>query len=745
MGAGASTRKISSGAKAKDTHWPFLWRKHGPTTSANIFGASQYVVPQGGIFNSGQDRPAVSGPAGISNAVIVLQDVDDEINDESVQSEQNDSADERHFKTSRDSSKSSRLSRAQVHPFGLPDESAPTINIFNIERRESRDSRHSLDSGYAASSSLGPASLVQDHMYEMLNKAIRHSGNLVQKSVVVRVLQDVGTLSGACHEAAHADTQMPQLQMKVDPENLLEELPGNPFKNHHFCLQRVSCMGMEWVSIRLCDASAAQNLRFCMCASALHNLGKVKLRSVVLEMLDRADGEVEIRAVACSPFGEEKRHPVAWLNLAEDLSELADIVLGCKDDKVKKVQSELKKWSQKQRALNYGGSGSAVLLTIPDRGVSMWSMFIRRRTPSNSSTSSHLTRASDSEEEQLHSSTLSKGFLGTAFSYFRRLSSVPGMLQTLEAQLASLTVVDESVSSLPQRRDLSPRASPRGSRSPSPSLHGTGHSSPRGPRSNSKSSTGSGRGSRGHGVAGSSSSSKGSAGHSRMAMQSSEGAHTSPTNSGHGTRRSLPSDHEHVQNLKMMKEIGRRKSAPEIGQMRLLWNCEANSGETPGCVVHQENEHSGNPISMAEFSFGVRPDLGTSAMRLHAKALAMTTSPRPGLRRQSCFSFTMPIVHEVQEDPEADELDDNDVEQLIQDHQGEQGEPSGASSSNPGKSLTILNFMDGEESPRSNNDACGSCSSPKSTRSDSTREMPLTPTSPLMLRVLPGMPFTGLG
>jgi len=186
----------------------------------------------------------------------------------------------------------------------------------------------------------------QDGIAELLEKAVLHSGSLVQDTMRVRALQACETLAEAHQGLPKADEHMPNFDMKVDPANLLLQLPHDIFKPQCLSLQRVSFMGTKWIALRLCMNSRAQCLKFCICAAALNNIGKNTSRSVVVEACSPSSSQEEsIPGFVCAPIPSRERTGVSWLDVWPDISELADIIINDLCLPEKKVQAELKKWA----------------------------------------------------------------------------------------------------------------------------------------------------------------------------------------------------------------------------------------------------------------------------------------------------------------------------------------------------------------------------------------------------------------
>lgn len=220
----------------------------------------------------------------------------------------------------------------------------------SISRDESRSSSCRSASSFGFEGRTRAADLLpqEDILMEALNKALQHSGNLVCDTLQVRALQAPKNLEHAYQAEPTPDLAMPQFDAKIDPDNLLEQLPAHPFRQTHLMLQRISFMGTEWLGIRLILGTSKKGVRFCMCAAALQNEGRNTSRSVVIEACNKTE---KIGCFACAPNVTAKRSQCrnSWFDRAEDINELADIFLNEACHSPKKFNTELKKWTQRPR------------------------------------------------------------------------------------------------------------------------------------------------------------------------------------------------------------------------------------------------------------------------------------------------------------------------------------------------------------------------------------------------------------
>eukprot|EP00440_Ansanella_granifera_P038301 gb/GFBE01041555.1/.p1 GENE.gb/GFBE01041555.1/~~gb/GFBE01041555.1/.p1 ORF type:complete len:680 (+),score=98.79 gb/GFBE01041555.1/:1-2040(+) len=304
---------------------------------------------------------------------------------------------------------------------------------------------------------------------ELLGKAVLHSGSLVQHTLRVRALQAFESLAEAYQGFPKADRHMPNFDMKVDPENLLQHLPPAMLKPNQLSLQRVSFMGTKWIALRLCQGSRAQCLKFCLCAAALQNTGKNTCRSVVVESQIPAKGEEkeeDIPAFVCSAIPtRENLAAITWLVVWEDVSELADIINNECGLPEKKVTAELKKWALKRRqpsnsstklrwslfrgAFGAGGAASGSAAGSAD-DVRVGAG--RRRSqsdvgvhgvPSPSADCGNVKnrhrRSSSSPEIHFPAPEEPQGTFTSVAKWLRKRISIRGVFSSLEDQLASLT------------------------------------------------------------------------------------------------------------------------------------------------------------------------------------------------------------------------------------------------------------------------------------------------------------------
>lgn len=184
-----------------------------------------------------------------------------------------------------------------------------------------------------------------DEVVAALNQALKHSGSIVTQNLRMRALQVPETLASAYNAAPKPDDLMPQFDAKVDIDNLLEKLPINVSLRAMLSLQRVTFMSTEWLGIRLVHGNHTESLRFCLCATALQNIGKNTSRSVVVEC---PDGD-QCMVFACSPMSASRRSEwrSTFCDHAEEIGVLAHIILNDGGIAVKKVTAHLKTWCQK--------------------------------------------------------------------------------------------------------------------------------------------------------------------------------------------------------------------------------------------------------------------------------------------------------------------------------------------------------------------------------------------------------------
>lgn len=178
-----------------------------------------------------------------------------------------------------------------------------------------------------------------------LSQALKHSGSIVTQNWRMRALQVPESLIVAHNAVAKPDMLMPQFDAKVDLDNLLDKLPLNSLKSS-LSLQRVTFMSTDWLGIRLVHSDHARCTRFCLCATALQNIGKSTSRSVVVEVSD----EDQCLVFACSPLYVSSRRSewkTSFVNHAEEIGELAQMISNECGNSDKKVIADLKIWCQK--------------------------------------------------------------------------------------------------------------------------------------------------------------------------------------------------------------------------------------------------------------------------------------------------------------------------------------------------------------------------------------------------------------
>lgn len=197
-------------------------------------------------------------------------------------------------------------------------------------------------------------------MEELLVKALKHRGSLVLHTVRMRAIEVPALLTQACQGGSRPDALMPPFDAKVDPDNVLEQLPSSPFRSSNLRLQRMSFMGTEWLGIRFAGDREAC-LQFCVCAAALQNSDRNVSRSVVVEALGgdaagaKSGAAADMHGFACAPIQSSHRLQKSaadrsWLELVEDLEELADVVLNDAGLTQKKVIAELQRWAKRCQA-----------------------------------------------------------------------------------------------------------------------------------------------------------------------------------------------------------------------------------------------------------------------------------------------------------------------------------------------------------------------------------------------------------
>jgi hypothetical protein len=211
-------------------------------------------------------------------------------------------------------------------------------------------------------------------MVSALSKALKHSGTLVTTNVQMRALQVPDGLSGAYNFRPKPDTQMPPFEAKVDQDNLLKMLPAGSLKPHQLCLQRVTFMSTDWLGLRLAHGTHSQCISFCLCVTALQNIGKNTSRSVVVET---SSDEAIPFGFACAPtFGNKKSHcSTAFVDHAEGIGELAQIFANEDGNAQKKVMADLKKWCQKHQRKLSGNDISSDEAPRPGKSFSLRSLF----------------------------------------------------------------------------------------------------------------------------------------------------------------------------------------------------------------------------------------------------------------------------------------------------------------------------------------------------------------------------------
>eukprot|EP00931_Biecheleriopsis_adriatica_P088396 TRINITY_DN62726_c0_g1_i1.p1 TRINITY_DN62726_c0_g1~~TRINITY_DN62726_c0_g1_i1.p1 ORF type:complete len:696 (-),score=112.76 TRINITY_DN62726_c0_g1_i1:100-2187(-) len=310
----------------------------------------------------------------------------------------------------------------------------------------------------------------QDAVAEQLSKAILHSGSLVQHSVRVRALQAFDNLTEACKGHPKPDQHMPNFEMKVDPENLLSQIPADIFKPGLLVLQRVSFMNTKWIALRLARGSREQCLRFCLCAGALQNMGKNSSRSVVIEAMNPKDAHEEVADIPsflCSAIpSREHLMNGLWLDALTDISELAEIITNDSGVPDRKVQLELKKWTMKRRDKNSAtcksrwaqASVSPDSAASPSRRRSHSDVGLQHSALESDASGPQRRRSSSVSDIEVNPEPVHQGPFSSAAKWIRDRLSLR-VFNSLEEQMNSLTP------SSPRNKQSRGRSSSKGSSS----------------------------------------------------------------------------------------------------------------------------------------------------------------------------------------------------------------------------------------------------------------------------------------
>lgn len=292
--------------------------------------------------------------------------------------------------------RSSTTASIMSHTSQLSQESRAVVWVSQASKDSSKSRRRPSVNSMASSQhglQSGGGSTSGDRTSESLEKALRHSGSLARRSINVRVLSLPDTLDQALSMSAVPDDQMPNVIAKVDPDNLLEQLPSGPLRPDQMALQRVTFMGTEWLALRLCGIRKDRSLRFCLCAAALQNQGRTTCRCVVVDASEE-DGQ-ESYSWVCSPITmpSSKREPcsipwsLSWIDLAQEVQELADILTNDAALAPKRVASELKRWARRHRQQDAQRSKAVAVedqLSLFQRGRSTSEGSIDADSPRNS-------------------------------------------------------------------------------------------------------------------------------------------------------------------------------------------------------------------------------------------------------------------------------------------------------------------------------------------------------------------------
>eukprot|EP00931_Biecheleriopsis_adriatica_P048090 TRINITY_DN27774_c0_g4_i2.p1 TRINITY_DN27774_c0_g4~~TRINITY_DN27774_c0_g4_i2.p1 ORF type:complete len:543 (+),score=97.63 TRINITY_DN27774_c0_g4_i2:49-1677(+) len=345
-----------------------------------------------------------------------------------------------------------------MHPFGI--DSKDTAPATRSGRQRSQSVGDGQEVLRLKRRSVQAASDTEDVLASMLQKAVRNSGNLVQRSLRLEVLEGAESLVSACQRDATVDASLPAFEIKLDEDNIIDRLPvQNRFGESMLCLQQGSFMGSMWLALRLCKASRMQHLRFCMAAVALINTGRKTGRSVAVQVQGISDlSDPDIVSLACSPLamgtGQNAR---SWLHLADDLMELANLTLECKGAA---KSPELLRWANRVTSPESAGDSRPRSAGMSKGKSGFWSA-----VPS-----------SPSGGEPLPSNSEKKSFLDSAIDWLKRLrrpSFSSSFVQPLDSQFSGL--VDQGgltrVNSAANTSDLAIRP---GSRSGRRSSHSKG-------------------------------------------------------------------------------------------------------------------------------------------------------------------------------------------------------------------------------------------------------------------------------
>lgn len=179
---------------------------------------------------------------------------------------------------------------------------------------------------------------------EKFRRMVCHTGTLEKQAVMARAFWPPGSLPESARNFSTVQL-CAELLTKVEPDNLLERLHNGPLAPEVFMMQRLSFQGSMWLGVGLKQGSPQQRFQFSVCAASLFNMRKVDYRAIVIEPCCR---EVGAASFACTPISTpRKRLPCSttWLDLAEDLRELADLVQNAAQGHFMEDQAQLMAWA----------------------------------------------------------------------------------------------------------------------------------------------------------------------------------------------------------------------------------------------------------------------------------------------------------------------------------------------------------------------------------------------------------------
>jgi hypothetical protein len=192
-----------------------------------------------------------------------------------------------------------------------------------------------------------------------LSRVLKHmlcSGSLVTHNVKIQTMETPASLEVAYFAKPEHDKLMPLVDGRLDPENLVNDLPYEYFQCSPLSLHRVSLLGTEWIGMRLLHSTPDQSARFCLCAAALQNLCRTMSRNIVVEVSDESGDKC---CLVMAPL-HDSRAPSSlerfsrFLERSASICELSRIIANEAGQSEKKVRAEIKSWCH-QCSAQYGG------------------------------------------------------------------------------------------------------------------------------------------------------------------------------------------------------------------------------------------------------------------------------------------------------------------------------------------------------------------------------------------------------